>query len=164
MITKIFDRLQWGLNVFTALLLGSVCAIIFVQVIMRYVMGNSIAWSEELTRYMFVWIIFLGIHLGIRDGNQIKIDVLESMLKGKSAKALRLVQHLVSLAAVVACLVASIYLIRVGFRASSPTLRIPMWYAYLAFPVGFTVNIIEILRQMARIVQGWNLNEEGEAV
>ena len=163
MFNTIFNKLQWMLNAFTALLLGSMCVIIFIQVIMRYVMGSSLAWSEELTRYMFVWIIFLGIHLGIRDGSQIKIDVLEGMFTGKTVKAIRLMQHLLSLVAVVACLVASYYLIKVGFRASSPTLRIPMWYAYLAFPIGFSINIIEILRRMYYILRDWNEEEGGAA-
>ena len=163
MFNKIFDKIQWGLNVFTAMLLAAMCIIIFIQVIMRYAMGSSLAWSEELTRYMFVWIIFLGINLGIKDGTQIKIDVLENILKGKSAKVLLLVQHVTSLITVVACLVASIYLIKVGFRATSPTLRMPMWYAYLVFPAGFTMNIIEILRRITYLICAWNREERGTA-
>lgn len=46
--------------------------IIFVQVIMRKA-GNSLSWSEELGKFLFVWISWMGISLGQREGEHIKI-------------------------------------------------------------------------------------------
>ena len=50
-------------------------ALIFLQVIMRKVFQNSITWSEELARYIFIWQIWLGTSIGFRDGKHISISV-----------------------------------------------------------------------------------------
>ena len=44
------------------------------QVIMRYVFHSSLGWSEELARYMFVWLVFIGISYGAKVMRHIKID------------------------------------------------------------------------------------------
>lgn len=54
-------------------------AVIFVQVIMRKC-GNSLTWSEELGKFLFVWITWLGISLGERKGEHIKITMLTDRL------------------------------------------------------------------------------------
>ena len=53
--------------------------IIFVQVIMRKA-GNSLSWSEELGKFLFVWISWMGISLGQREGEHIKITMLTDRL------------------------------------------------------------------------------------
>ena len=47
-------------------LLSAMTLILAVQVFMRYVMGASLSWSEELARYLFIWLIYLGISFGAR--------------------------------------------------------------------------------------------------
>lgn len=153
---KVLDTMQNVVFYFCGFLLMAMCVIIPIQVFMRYVMGQSLAWSEELTRYMFVWIIFLGVNLGIKDNTQMKIDVVDVYIKGKPMKILYLIRHLASLVVVVACLISSMILIRNGLRAISPTLRVPMWYAYIAFPIGFVLSILELIRRMYIIILEWN--------
>jgi TRAP-type C4-dicarboxylate transport system permease small subunit len=164
-IGKAIDLIQKLLLLSISLFLAAMCLIIFVQVIMRYVMGQSLAWSEELTRYMFVWIIFLGINLGIKDNAQLKIDILDMALSGKKKKMLNIVQHAISLAVIAYCIGSSMILIKNGLRSVSPTLRAPMWIVYVAFPVGFGVCILELLRRIFYLVDGWNTEtEEGETI
>ena len=57
-------------------------AVIFLQVIMRYVFSNSLSWSEELGKFLFVWITWLGISLGERKGEHIKITMLTDCPSG----------------------------------------------------------------------------------
>lgn len=45
-------------------LMSLMTVLIFLQVIMRYVMHNSLSWSEELARYTFVWLIYIAISYG----------------------------------------------------------------------------------------------------
>ena len=46
-------------------LMFAMSIIIFIQVIMRYVFQNSLTWSEELARYMFVWLVYFAVLRGI---------------------------------------------------------------------------------------------------
>ena len=59
--------------------------IIFVQVIMRKA-GNSLSWSEELGKFLFVWISWMGISLGQREGEHIKITMLTDRLPFRLAQ------------------------------------------------------------------------------
>lgn len=49
-------------------------ALIAIQVFMRYVMGEPLSWSEELARYVFIWLIYLMISYSAREMKHIKID------------------------------------------------------------------------------------------
>ena len=48
--------------------------LIFVQVIMRYIFNNSLSWSEELARYLFIWMVYLAIGYAAKQRKHIKID------------------------------------------------------------------------------------------
>ena len=50
--------------------------IIFIQVIMRYVFNNSLSWSEELGKFLFVWLSWIGISIGERRNEHIKITMV----------------------------------------------------------------------------------------
>lgn len=57
--------------------------IIFFQVIMRYVFNNSLSWSEELGKFLFVWLSWFGISIGHRRKEHIKITMLVDKLPAK---------------------------------------------------------------------------------
>ena len=60
-ILKTLDKIEE--TVLVAMFVAMV-GIIFFQVIMRYVFNNSLSWSEELGKFLFVWISWLGISIG----------------------------------------------------------------------------------------------------
>jgi len=64
-------------------ILGIIVTIMFIQVVFRYLLNNSLSWSEEITRYLFVWLVFLGSALCIRDRLHIGVDFLHSKLTTK---------------------------------------------------------------------------------
>jgi C4-dicarboxylate transporter DctQ subunit len=160
MLSKIINALQKMANGLASLFLAALCFLLFTQVFMRYVIQHSLAWSEELNRYMFVWVIFLGINLGIHNDIQIKIDFLDTVFKEKILTLIHFLQYLLSLVAVVACLVSSIYLIDIGFLAKSTILRIPMWIVYLVLPFGCALCVIEICRKIFVFVGGRNAKRD----
>lgn len=154
MFGKALNKLQNLINTITGIMLFAMVFIVFIQVIMRYLMGHSISWSEELTRYMFVWMIYAGVNLGIRSGIQIKIDVVDMIFKGDAIKVVRIVQHLLTIVAILFAAYGSIMLIKVGFRATSPSLHVPMWIMYLVFPVGFILDFAEVIRRITVEMKG----------
>jgi TRAP-type C4-dicarboxylate transport system permease small subunit len=164
MLNKIINTSQKIANGLASLFLAALCFLLFMQVFMRYVIQQSLAWSEELNRYMFVWVIFLGINLGIRADIQIKIDLLDTIFREKALTILHFLQYLLSLIAVIACLFSSIYLIDLGFLAKSTILRIPMWVVYLVLPFGCALCIIEICRKIFILLSGKNAAKKNEAV
>jgi len=51
-------------------------ACIVVQVVMRYVVGKTLSWSEELAVLMFAWATLGGLALGVREGFHVRLDLL----------------------------------------------------------------------------------------
>lgn len=61
----------------TAAFMLAILALTFFQVLLRYFFNSPVAWIEEISRYFFVWIVFLGSALAFRSGGHIKVDILE---------------------------------------------------------------------------------------
>ena len=67
------DRLaRWGIIGASAMMIG----IVTLQVLLRYGFNTSIDWSEEVSRLLFVWAMFLAIPLGIREGAHVGLELL----------------------------------------------------------------------------------------
>ena len=70
-------------------------AVVTVQVVLRYAFNSSIDWSDEISRFLFVWCMFLAIPLGIREGAHVGIELLvahlPAQLRAQLAKACALV-------------------------------------------------------------------------
>src|SRR5512137_813054 len=71
-------------------LLTAMVVIVFANVCMRYLLGTSVIWSEEVSRHLMIWLTFAGSGLALRTGAQIGIDTLQDALPVPAARALRL--------------------------------------------------------------------------
>ena len=65
-------------------LMALMSILIGVQIFMRYVMGASLSWSEELSRYFFVWLTFLGAVLTFRENSHMGIETLVMFLSRRA--------------------------------------------------------------------------------
>ena len=65
------------------ILMVAFCSILFLQVVMRKVFNNSLSWSEELARYIFIWMVFIGISYGAKQMKHLKIDVFLNVFPKK---------------------------------------------------------------------------------
>lgn len=131
-------------------LLGSMVVIMGVQVFMRYVLSNSLAWPEELTRYLFIWFVFLGISYGIKNNVHLKVDLLEVILPG-CKQVLCLVQDLLFL---VFCLIMvqpslSGVSLLMDSGQTSPAMQVPMFLIYISLLAGFLLAIFRLLQKHA---------------
>jgi TRAP-type C4-dicarboxylate transport system permease small subunit len=127
--------------------LGVTVALVFLQVIMRYVFNNSLYWSEELTRYIFIWQIWLGASIGLREKKHIKVEVLESVLSPAWKLAFDILASLIWLAANGFLLYSGTRLVIDLFQkhSVSTALQVPLWIVYAALPVSTFVIIIRQL-------------------
>ncbi len=126
------------------LLLGIMSAVICAQVFFRYVLNASLSWSEELARYLSIWVIFLGVAIAFRRKAMIAIESILQLVPRKIAFLLRIIALLLSL-------FFSMYLIVYGFNIletvsnqKSTALGIPMWLPYLSIPFGAIFMMLNI--------------------
>jgi len=126
--------------------------IIIIQVFMRYIFLYSLSWSEEVARYLMIWVSFLGASLALKYGFHIGVEFVITRIPEK-------MRAWVNLVAKLAILIFLIFFTIGGFRVSwavrdqdSPALLFSMAYAYLSAPVGGFFMIIQLLHLL---VEDW---------
>ncbi|MTI15975.1 TRAP transporter small permease [Rhodobacteraceae bacterium RKSG542] len=80
---------------FIAWAMGSMVVLIGLQVFMRYVLQNSLVWSEEFVRWTFLWCIWIGIAYAFKVRAHINITVLVDLLPKRSAMIVALIVNVV---------------------------------------------------------------------
>ena len=118
---------------------------VFSQVIARYVFNNSFRWSEELARFLQVWLILLCSAMCLRKESHIVADYVTHNLRYSVKRILKLYTYFF-------IIVYLSYLTFYGFKIVSiistqysPALGLPMDIVYLAVPIGGIAMLIEAL-------------------
>lgn len=140
-------------------LLSGMSLIIAVQVFMRYVMKSSLSWSEEIARYMFIWMVYIGISYGVKKSKHIKIDAAVNIFPKATRKYLYILSDLIFLSFAAILVVKSKEVSSLIFKLgqASPATGIPMGYVYLAVPIGLSLVCIRLVQRLFYKIK--NLNE-----
>lgn len=142
---------------FLGIVVATIAILIVVQVFMRYVMGNSLSWSEELVRWMFVWFIWIGVSYGFKARKHIAITVVPNAM---SPVAQRYIGILVS----VLMIVFFLWLAWLGYkqcssplmlRQRSPVLEFPfsgdrvtVFWLYASLPIGSALTVLRLVQNL----------------
>lgn len=140
---KIAKWLNENLEIYISIILiSSMTMLIFIQVVMRYVFKNSLSWSEELARYMFVWLIYLSISYGAKIRKHIKIEAFMKMFPEKGRKYIVIMGDCLFLIFAIIIVITSSELVQkqIMLGQTSPALHIPMAFIYAAPMVGFAMT------------------------
>jgi len=134
-----------------ALLMMVMATVVTAQVVSRYVFGNPFTWTEELARYVFVWMSMLGMAVGVKYGSHIALDILVKKLQGTPRKVLMAVNQLFILAFTVTLTYSGFKLVQLGTRQTSPSLGLPMEWVYIVIPVSGLLMMFFVLNETARL-------------
>jgi len=72
--------------------------IVLIQFVSRYVFNDSIAWTEEISRYLLIAVVFIGSATGIRRKTHIRIEFLSNYLSQRASKRIELLKDLIVIA------------------------------------------------------------------
>lgn len=149
-----------------AIFLSGVVVMMTTHVIFRYVMKAPLTWSEEATRYMFIWFVFMGVSYGIRNDTHIRVNIIE-VLCPKVIPVFSLIQDIVGAAFV-------LYLTPAAFSSiqqiaernqTSAGLHLPMTFVYGALMVGLCISIIRIMQKFhfrfSKLIKRGSKKQEG---
>lgn len=140
-------------NIIEILLVSALClnvVIVFVQVIFRYVLNDSLSWSEELSRILLVWITLLGAALAVRNGEEISIDVFIKLIPNKIQTHVNTLATLISTIILIILIKASVGLFFATQTIKTVALDIPTAYIYFAFTVG---GVLMVIYSLCRIIR-----------
>ncbi len=148
------------INWFLALLMSGMVVIVSAQVWYRFILNDPLSWSEEASRYLFVWISFMGAAAGVRYQVHLGIDLMEKILPAGGYR----------IAVIIVNLIIQVFLLMIiywGFKIlgviqfqESPSMHISMRYPYMAVPVGSIFMLINSLRVTAAAIQNRTMDRE----
>ena len=154
-LVSLLDRLnrqttRWA-GYTATLLLAAMLVVMIVHVIYRYALGNSFGWTEELSRYMMVWMAFLFFPAAHKKGLNVSLDLCTDFFRG--SRPWLLLQVLIE-AAILATLIWCIQLgfdrIERGATTHSLSLGIPMAQVYYVLPISFALTALCSLERLLR--------------
>jgi len=154
------DRFRWVATAERALLATNRAAVIammmamaglvFTNVVSRYVFAHSLNWSEEIARYLMVWVTYIGAGLAMREGQHVAIEFGQAYLPEKLHVWIRGLVALAILAFLVVLTVAGIQFSEFAWRQRTPVMQWPMGAMYLSVPIGsslFALHFLAIARE-----------------
>lgn len=140
--------------------------LINLQVFNRYLLpfieiANITTWTEELSRYLFIFVSFLGASLAIRKGESIRVNIIYDKLPKNWQNGL-------DIANTIFMLYFSYLMIRYGFELivfqfemgqTTPALGMPMGIPYSAVPIGFLLIGIRLIQKLLKEMKGLRIQE-----
>lgn len=147
------------LSYVVAILLVAMSAIVFGNVVSRYFLDTTLGWYEEVSRFLLIWIVFLGAVIALIKGDHLGIDLLSAIFPERICRMIVIFNDCLVLAALaVMCKGAwdmAIDSLQSGWVASS--VPIPYGWVYMIGPVSAALMFIQTLIKIAGDIR--NLRE-----
>ena len=124
-------------------LLAILSITIFVQVIFRYFFSLPLAWSEEISRYSFIWLTMIAAPICVRLRANLSMGALTPRLPERGALALDAGISLLILIFSAVLVVWGTAILGIVKNQTSPAIGLPMYWVYAAMPVGGLLMMIE---------------------
>ncbi len=145
------ERMQVWIT-FTFVSVITVC--VSVQVFVRYVLQKPLfLWTEELARFLLIWMVFLGIGVGVKNDAHFAMDVLPPLLGRRWGAAVRLFNDLCMGAILVLLILAGLRFSWFGFFQNSPNMEILMVWVFVAIPLGGILALIYLVQRIQQRVR-----------
>jgi TRAP-type C4-dicarboxylate transport system permease small subunit len=134
MLAQLINALDRATRLACFAILIAVTAIALAGAVSRYLFNASFAWTEELASWAFVWLIFLGMAIGYRDGRHISIEILRDALPTRYRPAHKFIVDMLVSYTTVMMMVGGHELIRL-VAGTNPALNWPEYVKYAPIPI-----------------------------
>ena len=131
----LLDRLTKFISIVTAALMVLCAAIVFTQVVRRYIFGSVFKWAEEIAIFSVIWITFLASVLCLKDGEHTRIEVFINFFPHKIRKWIEVFDYLVCFGFMMLLCYHSIELLRINGAFRTAASNIPMAVVYSSIMV-----------------------------
>ena len=160
-INKIIESIVFGIGI---TIVAIVVTALSLSAVTRYVSGNGYDWFIELPPILISWLVFPLLGPILRNGQHIQVDFLSAILSPKRILILKCFNNFI-------VFLGAILFFRAGIDATvlyynmgqmlEIELAVPMWWMYLAFPVGFLILIVFSFELIVDDIERlFSLNEE----
>jgi TRAP-type C4-dicarboxylate transport system permease small subunit len=143
---------QHGERVLLLILYCFIVLAIFIEVVRRFVLLYSSVWGEETARYAFIYLVWIGAAVAVKERAHIRIDVLMHYLPPRGVALLYLFGDLLTALLALFAIYWSMDPVLVSWKFGNVTdgLRIVRVWFLLAVPLGFTLVMYRLVQSIIR--------------
>lgn len=142
MLRFLNDHLE---EILCAMLLASMTVVIFLQILLR-ITGLPLSWTEEVGRYMFVWLIYIGCAAAVRKRKHISVELIDLFLKERGRFVISILSNVIFIIFVAILSYNGIFVVRRVTAQLSPAIRMSMAIPYSSFLVGSILMLFRLLQ------------------
>jgi TRAP-type C4-dicarboxylate transport system permease small subunit len=153
-MNNIFDATCRALERLIALMLAVMVVLVFGNVVLRYAFNSGIAVSEEISRWLFVWLTFLGAIVALKEHGHLGTDFLVSRLGLTGKKLCLVISHLLMLYTTWLMFIGSLEQARINWDVQAPVTGASMAIFYASGVVFAVAAALILLRELALAVSG----------
>lgn len=145
------DKVGQGIEFLT----GAICVgmfaglivVIMLGVVFRYIVVDPLQWSEELARFLMLWIGFLAMNIATRQDQHLKIDTLVERFPRKLAFVLEHFGNILIICFLLVLIVKG-YRMTMGTMMTASSMRFSMFWVYMSVPLGAGLSLVQLVLNM----------------
>jgi len=141
------------LEVIMVTILTIMVGLVFGNVVARYVFNSAITWAEEVARFLFVWLTFVGASFGLMKGLHLGMDMVVARFSPRTRSLIEVVNGFIILAFLGVWVVGGVHLIQANLDYMSPATGFSMGLVYLIGPLAAVLMGIEALSRLAASIK-----------
>jgi len=149
LIRRLTRLVEWMLVVLSILIF----VVVFLQVLFRYLLRQPLFWSEELPRYLLIWMCFLAAALAQKHDAHINITLCLAPLSTRTRQLLKILTDAVILVFLWILIYSGSLVTSITAHHRSTALQLPMGLVYAALPVGAILMSLYLVLQIADSVR-----------
>ncbi|MCM8536417.1 MAG: TRAP transporter small permease [Lentisphaeraceae bacterium] len=140
-------KIEKKLIVFLFITLITLC---FLQIIFRFALNLSLSWTEELSRYVFILLVYLSACAAVLEDAHVRVEIIDGFVKGVSKKYL---DTFVDLSFILFIGFIGYYGFEISLDAfdvnlHSPAIQVSMGIVYLIIPISFLLTCIRLCQRI----------------
>lgn len=132
----------------------TVAVVVLLQVLMRYLFAYPNPWSEEVSRFCFIWVSLLGASLAVENRAHFGFDQVTGKLAPRMKKAVEVGARVVVLTFAILLIGTGVALMDLTMGERSPALNLPVALVYAAAPVSGALMVVHMLAGWADAAEG----------
>jgi len=145
LIRRLTRFVEWMLTVLSILIF----VVVFLQVLFRYLLRQPLFWSEELPRYLLIWMCFLAAAVAQKHDAHINITLCLTPLSTRARQVLKILTDAIILAFLWILIYSGGLVTSITAHHRSTALQLPMGLVYAALPVGAILMSLYLVLQIA---------------
>ncbi len=143
--TRVVNR---ATEVLLIALMAAIVVLVFAQVVFRYGLRDAPPWTEEMARWLFSWVIFIGTAVAYRRRAHIVIDILLKRMLPGPRRVVELTVLVLVGSFLTVVVVQGVLTMVIAASSVSPVLEVSMAFVFLPIPLGAALTLLSVVEDL----------------